>query len=63
MKGIDSFPKRGETTQRVLDRMNPGNAREPVSKPLTTVPKDECPKCGKRIGRGRFMHIKNCRGG
>lgn len=60
MKGIETFPKRGEAAQRVLDRMQYN--REPVSKPQTIVPKDECPKCGRRIGRGRHFHIKNCKG-
>ena len=62
MKGIEFFPRRGEATQRVLDRMSPGNGKEPVTKPQRVVPPDECPKCGKRIGRGRYMHIKNCKG-
>lgn len=62
MKGIDSFPKRGETAQKALDQGRPAYAREPATKPQTIVPKDECPKCGKRIGRGRWMHIKNCKG-
>ena len=62
MKGIEFFPKRGEATQRILDRMKPGSSREPVSKPQTIVPKDECPKCGRRIGRGRHFHIKHCKG-
>jgi len=57
-----NFPKRGEVAQRVLDMTRPQYAREPVSKPMTVVPSDECPKCGKRIGRGRYMHIKNCKG-
>lgn len=59
---ITHFPKRGEVAQRVLDMTRPQYAREPVSKPQTIVPKDECPKCGKRVGRGRWMHIKNCKG-
>lgn len=54
--------KRGEASQRMFDSIKPGNAREPASKPQVTVPKDECPHCGKRIGRGRWMHIKNCKG-
>lgn len=62
MRGIERFPKRGEATQRVLDAFKPAYSREPVSKPQTIVPKDECPHCGKRIGRGRWMHIKNCKG-
>lgn len=60
MKGIDSFLKRGEASQRALDKT--AYAREPVTKPQTIVPKDECPKCGRKIGRGRHMHIKNCKG-
>jgi hypothetical protein len=56
-----SFPKRGEISQRVLDMSRPAYSREPVTKPAP--PPDECPKCGKRIGRGRYMHIKNCKGG
>lgn len=60
MKGIEFFPKRGEATQRVLDRMQYN--REPVSKPQLVVPKDECPKCGRKLGRGRHFHIKNCKG-
>lgn len=59
---ITHFPKRGEVTQRVLDMNKPGYGRETVSKPVIDVPKDECPKCGKRVGRGRHMHIKNCKG-
>lgn len=60
---ITQFPKRGEVAQRILDQNRPAYGREPVSKPQAIVPKDECPKCGKRIGRGRYMHIKNCKGG
>lgn len=60
MKGIEFFPRRGEATQKVLDRMK--YEREPASKPQAIVPKDECPKCGKRIGKGRWMHIKHCKG-
>lgn len=62
MNGITSFPKRGEATARVLDQMKAKYAREPVSKPQAVVPKDECPKCGKKVGRGRYMHIKTCKG-
>ena len=62
MKGIESFPRRGEATQKVLDTMKPAYSREPASKPQAIVPKDECPKCGKRIGKGRWMHIKHCKG-
>ena len=62
MNGITSFPKRGETTKKVLEQVAAKYAREPVSKPQTIVPKDECPKCGKKIGRGKHMHIKNCKG-
>jgi hypothetical protein len=59
---ITHFPRRGEVAQRILDQNRPAYAREPISKPQAVVPKDECPKCGKRIGRGRYMHIKNCKG-
>jgi hypothetical protein len=62
MNGIIHFPKRGDATQRVLDNMKPAYAREPASKPQAVVPKDECPKCGKKVGRGRYMHIKTCKG-
>lgn len=57
-----NFPKRGEISQRILDMGRTAYVREPASKPQTIVPKDECPKCGKRVGRGRWMHIKNCKG-
>lgn len=59
---ITHFPKRGEVTQRMLDQIKAGYQREPVTKPKAVVPSDECPKCGKRVGRGRYMHIKNCKG-
>lgn len=62
MKGIESFPRRGEATQKVLDNFRASYAREPASKPQAIVPKDECPKCGKKLGRGRYMHIKTCKG-
>ena len=54
--------RRGEATSRILDRLKPNYEREPASKPQATLPKDECPHCGKRIGRGRWMHVKNCKG-
>ncbi len=58
-----NFAKRGEISQRILNTMKPGiYSREPITKPQPIVPPDECPKCGKRIGRGRYMHIKNCKG-
>ncbi len=57
-----NFPKRGEIAQRILDMGRYGYAREPVTKPQMSVPKDECPKCGRRVGRGKHMHIKNCKG-
>ncbi len=57
-----TFPKRGEITQRILNALKPAYQREPESKPQPSVPPDQCPKCGKRVGRGRYMHIKNCKG-
>lgn len=57
-----NWPKRGEITQRLLDQLKPNYSREPQSKPQASLPSNECPKCRKRIGRGRYMHIKNCKG-
>ncbi len=57
-----NFPKRGEMTQKLLDMNKPGTAREPASKPQPMPPRDECPKCGKKVGRGKYMHVKNCKG-
>ncbi len=52
--------KRGEASQRVFNIYNkPGNTKEPESP--VTLP-EECPKCGKRLGRGKVMHLKNCKG-
>lgn len=31
--------------------------------PPQTVLSDECPKCGKVVKRGKFMHQKHCKGG
>ena len=62
MNGRTRLPKRGEATKKVQDQIAAKYAREPASKPQTIVPKDECPKCGKKIGRGKHMHIKNCKG-
>ena len=59
---ITHFPRRGEVSQRILDNARPAYAREPVSKPQASVPKDECPKCGRKLGRGRHFHIKSCKG-
>ena len=57
--------KRGESTRMVRERfmesLNVVEA-EPKAAPEPVIPKDQCPKCGKRIGRGRFIHIKNCKG-
>jgi hypothetical protein len=56
-----NFPKRGETTQRILDTIKPTNyEREPHTKP--TPPPLNCPKCGKQLGRGKYMHLKHCKG-
>ena len=57
-----NFPKRGETTQRILDVTHRPRQREPETEPQTKKHPAECPKCGKLIGRGRWMHIKNCKG-
>ena len=62
MNGISTFPKRGEATSRVLEQMKTKYSREPASKSQAVVPKDQCPKCGKKVGRGRYMHIKSCKG-
>ena len=62
MNGITSFPKRGEMTKKVLEQIKANYEREPVTKPQPIVPYDECPKCGRKIGRGKHMHIKNCKG-
>lgn len=51
---------RGMASQRIYDAVKP--LREPASLPMRVVPLNECPKCGKRVGRGRHMHIKNCKG-
>ena len=59
---ITHFPKRGEVAQRIYDTARPAYAREPSSKPQPSLPSNECPKCGKRLGRGKYMHIKNCKG-
>lgn len=53
---------RGHASQKVLDSIKPAYGRETASKPQTVLPKNECPKCGKKLGRGRYMHIKNCKG-
>ena len=29
---------------------------------VKTVLSDECPKCGKTVKRGKFMHQQHCRG-
>lgn len=51
--------KRGESTRLVRER---AMKSEPVALPKPNVPTDQCPKCGKRVGRGRYMHVKNCKG-
>ena len=43
-------------------------AREPDFKPVEVEEKpvetvDACPKCGRIIKQGRYMHVKFCRGG
>ena len=56
-----SYPKRGETTTQLLASIKPPTyEREPITKPAP--PPLNCPKCGKQLGRGRHMHIKNCKG-
>lgn len=56
-----TYPRRGETTQKLLASLKPATyEREPETKPVP--PPLNCPKCGKQLGRGRHMHIKNCKG-
>lgn len=57
-----TFPKRGEIAQRILDSVKPGHGRETATKQPVPLPSNECPKCGRKIGRGKHMHIKNCKG-
>ena len=30
--------------------------------PVTALDKDSCPKCGKVVRQGRYMHVKWCKG-
>lgn len=56
-----TFLKRGEATQRILDTIKPPNyQREPEKKPAPLP--NTCPKCGRQLGRGKYMHLKNCKG-
>jgi len=59
-----TFLKRGEATQRILTNTYGQQTykREPVEKLPDKPHPAACPKCGKNIGRGRFIHIKNCKG-
>jgi hypothetical protein len=55
-----NFLKRGEATQRILDTIKPpAYQREPDTKPPLPL---HCPKCGKQLGRGKYMHLKHCKG-
>ena len=55
------FLKRGEQTQRILDAMKPMTvAREPETRTERPPLPNTCPNCGKRLGRGKWMHLKNC---
>lgn len=31
-------------------------------KPEKPAPKNDCPKCGKKLGKGGHFHIKACHG-
>jgi hypothetical protein len=57
-----NYPKRGETTSRLLASILKPQSyeREPITKPAP--PPLNCPKCGKQLGRGKYMHLKNCKG-
>lgn len=38
-------------------------AAEPAPLPVVQVVNmDACPKCGKVLGRGKYMHVKFCKG-
>ncbi len=55
-----NFLKRGEATQRILDSIKPpAYQRETDTKPPLPL---HCPKCGKQLGRGKYMHLKHCKG-
>jgi hypothetical protein len=57
------FPKRGEPTQRILDIFKPLFAkREPTTRTEHPPLPMNCPKCGKKLGRGKYMHMKHCKG-
>ena len=56
------FAARGEYSKRILTLFKPASEREPEAAPKPIVPLNECPKCGQRLGRGRYMHIKTCKG-
>lgn len=60
---MTTFPKRGEAGRRIMMMyMDMERAREPETPPSPVVFPDTCPKCGKRLGRGKYLHLKNCKG-
>ena len=35
---------------------------EPPKKAAPVILKGCCPKCGKTLGKGAYMHVKHCKG-
>jgi len=40
----------------------PPKAEESPLPVVQVINMDACPKCGKSLGRGKYMHVKFCRG-
>jgi hypothetical protein len=47
-----------ETDWTLVDFDEPKKAGAPVPVLSAKV----CPKCGKEVGRGRYFHVKHCKG-
>jgi hypothetical protein len=60
-----AFKKPTEVTDKAtieaLQR-NPDFMRVDETEPQKTPMPDECPKCGKVVKRGKYMHQKFCKG-
>ena len=58
---LEAIQKRPDF-RRLEDEKKDQAPTEKVLKVLIVLMPDECPKCGKVVKRGKFMHQKFCRG-
>lgn len=64
---LKALEGRRDFAQYIEHKQEPDHAvrqeeKEEVKQEVKVVNVDACPKCGKSLGRGKYMHVRYCKG-